>query len=85
MKIINVIRIFIAIKFVSLRDYLLTKKEQEKLIMAEFRSLSLLFGFDTSKFSDEEIKDNVTNALKEMSKTGLNVSEASERLRRMVY
>ena len=78
------IRVWSAIKIEWLRPYLLTKKEQEKLIMVEFRSLASLFGFDTSDMSDEEIKEGVTHAAKEMSKAGVSASEAGEALRRMV-
>lgn len=84
MKIYYKIRIWIAIKIEWLRPYLLTKKEQEKLIMLEFRSLALLFGFDIRDMSDAEIKEGVTHAAKQMSKAGLSASEAGEALRRMV-
>lgn len=84
MKIYHKIRIWLAIKIEWLRPHLLTNKEQEKLIMLEFRSLALLFGFDISDMSDEEIKEGVTNAAKEMSKAGLSASEAGEALRRII-
>jgi hypothetical protein len=84
MKIYHKIRIWLAIKIEWLRPHLLTNKEQEKLIMLEFRSLALLFGFDISDMSDEEIKEGVTHAAKEMSKVGMSASEAGEALRRMV-
>ena len=84
MKIYRKIRILLAIKIEWLRPHLLTKKEQEKLTMLELRSLALLFGFDISDMSDEEIKEGVTHAAKEMSKTGLSASEVGEALRRMV-
>ena len=84
MKIYHKIRIWIAIKIEWLRPYLLTKKEQEKLVMLEFRSLALLFGFDISDMSDAEIKESVNKAAKEMSKVGLSASEAGEALRKLV-
>jgi len=84
MKIYHKIRIWLAIKIKCLRLYLLTEKEQKKLIMLEFRSLASLFGFDASDMSDEDIKQNVTHAAKEMSKAALSASEAGEALKRMV-
>ena len=84
MKVYHKIRIGLAINFKWLRPHLLNKIEQEKLIMLEFRSLALSFGFDVSDMSDEEIKEGVTHAAKEMSKAGLSASEAGEALRRMV-
>lgn len=83
MKLYNVIRIWLAIKFERLRPHLLSNKEQEKLKMLEFRSLALLFGFDISDMSDEEIIEGVTNAAKKISKVGLSASEAAEAFRRM--
>ena len=84
MKIYHKIRIWIAIKIEWLCPYLLTKKEQEELVMLEFRSLALLFGFDISDMSDAEIKESVNKAAKEMSKVGLSASEAGEALRKLV-
>ena len=84
MKIYHKIRIWIAIKIEWLCPYLLTKKGQEKLVMLEFRSLALLFGFDISDMSDAEIKESVNKAAKEMSKVGLSASEAGEALRKLV-
>ena len=72
-----------SIKIEWLRPYLLTKKEQEKLVMLEFRSLALFFGFDISDMSDADIKEGLYKATKEMSKVGISASEACGAFRRM--
>jgi hypothetical protein len=77
------IRIFLAIKIKWLRPYLLNKDEQDKLVLIEFRSLALFFGFDINDMSDEEIKEGVIFASKEMSKAGFSASEVVESLRMM--
>lgn len=74
---------YLAVKIKWLRPHFLSLKEQEKLTMLEFRSLALLFGFDVSNMSDEEIKEGVVRASKAMSMGGVTAYEAGIALRNM--
>lgn len=85
MKIYHKIRIWLAIKIEWLRPHLLSKKEQDKLIMVEFRSLALLFGYDISDMSDDELKEGVSYVAKEMSKSGISASDAGDALQMALF
>lgn len=74
------IRIGLAIHIVWLRPCLLSAAELEKLILLEFRSTALLFGFDISDMTDEEIKEAVLRTAQDFSKAGVSAAEAGAAL-----
>lgn len=49
-----------------------------KIMMLEFRSNALLFGFDVNNYSDEEILEMVSHAGNQISSCGITIQEASE-------
>jgi len=51
-----------------------------KIMMLEFRSNALLFGFDVNNYTDEEIIEMVNTAGKEIAKCGISVKEAGDAL-----
>lgn len=81
MKSLKKLRLSLAIRYPSLRKYLLSESENERLIMLEFRSIAQLFGFDINNMSDQEIKDGVKKASLEMSKAGVTGARAGLALR----
>lgn len=52
------------------------KEYKYKIMMLEFRSNALLFGFDVNNYSDEEIIEMTNNAGKEIAKCGISGYEA---------
>lgn len=51
---------------------------KHKIIMLEFRSSALLFGFDINNYTDEEILEMISNAGKQIADCSLTFQEASE-------
>lgn len=51
---------------------------KHKIMMLEFRSTALLFGFDVNNYTDEEILEMVSDAGKQMSGCGVTFQEATD-------
>lgn len=49
-----------------------------KIMMLEFRSNSLLFGFDINNYTDEEILEMVSDAGKQIAGFGVTAQEATD-------
>ena len=76
--IIRYIRLWLAVKFRTLRPKLLTEKEQLKISILELRASFRFFGFDTSEWSDEEFIERVEEGSKVLSRIGCTAKEMEE-------
>ncbi len=83
MRIVYIVKIWLAIKIKWLRPYLLDKEDQIKLKLLEFRFLMSMLGFDVSDMSDDDIKQGVLRLAKEVSESGLSASETYDTLDRL--
>ena len=82
-KLYNVFRFWLAVQFPKIRKYFLTEDENKKMIIYEFRAIAMLFGCDTSKMSDIQIAQSVTNTALQIQQFGISMSDAGEALRRL--
>ena len=81
MKIFNIIRIWLAVKFPSLRNEFLSMQEREKLCIIQIRNCFVLFGHDLSDVSDDDLKKGILESSKAVSNFGISVSQAADAMR----
>lgn len=72
---LQILKIWLCLRFPVLRKHLLTETEEYNLAMAEFRSLAIFFGHDISNLSDEEIAEGLKETGKRIAGMGLNAKE----------
>lgn len=81
---INNIKFYFIVFKLFLKGYSITsvrkiiEEYKHKIMMLEFRSNALLFGFDINNYSDEEIIEMVSDAGKQMSGCGVTFQEATD-------
>jgi hypothetical protein len=78
LRLYNIIRIWLAAQFRSLRPYLLTDQEQMKCEILELRACFRFFGMDTSDMSDEDILRGAEEAGRILSKARCTKEEMLE-------
>jgi|TARA_Y100000310_G_scaffold341551_1_gene441053 hypothetical protein len=59
----------------------LSVEKQEKILIEQLRAHLAFFGYDTSKMTDEEVKQGVVSSSELISKTGLTVDECANAFR----
>ena len=85
----NILKFYFVIFKLFLKGYSTSNVQKiiedykNKTMMLEFRTTALLFGMDTSLYSDEEIKQMVIKTSLKISKAGMSASEAGEALSRL--
>lgn len=80
MRKIKHIRYWLAIRFPFLRSRILNAEENERLLMAEFRSNMALFGYGLGEYSDDDIKNALIGLGEIIRQSHITAEELKERL-----